>query len=535
MLDLLIRNGKIVDGSGNPWYRGDVGVKDGVIAAVGRIDQEAARTIDAQGRVVAPGFIDGHCHSDLMILDHPRSEIKLRQGVTTEVIGNCGLAPAPLSPQYKRELMAYVEPVLGRTGRPWSWETVGQYMETVRSAGASGHISTFVAHGALRIAVMGFDSRPAADAELAGMKRLLEEGMQAGAIGLSIGLLYAPGSFAPKEEIAELCRVLPKYDGLLSAHIRGEGNHLLASIDEVIWIAERSGVPLHISHLKAAGKSNWGQTERAMERIERARARGMDVTCDVYPYAASSTTLSTVLPPWVLEGGMGPALDRMRDPQTRMRIREELRHEQKDWDNLVASTGWHSIVVSSVGTEANRALEGLHLAQIAELRGVSPEEAMMDLLLEEAGNVAIVYFLMSEDDVRQTVAWDRSLIASDSLYCMTGKPHPRLYGTFPRLFGKYVREDRVLTLEQAVRKVTSFPVQRFRLGKRGLIVPGYAADLAVFDPETIADRATFQEPRQFPQGLTHVIVGGAVTIANGEHSEAQAGTVIEAAPCRFRH
>lgn len=528
MLDLVLKNGRVVDGSGNPWYTGDVGIVGGEIAVVGIIDQEAHRVVDVGGRVISPGFVDGHSHSDLMILNYPQSEIKLRQGVTAEVVGNCGLAPAPYIDEHADSLRRYIEPVIGTLAcdGAWPWTTVGDYMAHVSGAKPSEHVASFVGHGSLRIAAMGFDPRPASASELDRMAAWLREGMGAGAIGLSLGLLYAPGSYTPVGELDRLCRELARCGGLLATHIRGEGNRLMASVDEVIGMAERAGVPLHISHLKAAGASNWGQVEAAMERIERARARGMDVTCDVYPYSAGSTTLTTVLPPWVVEGGLEGALEAMRDPKQRRAIVEELGREADDWDNLVCSTGWDSVYIASVHTDTNRPLEGRHLAEIAESRGCSPAECMMDLLLEEEGRVSIVYFHMSDDDVRQVIGWDRSLIASDSLHCDTGMPHPRLYGTFPRLFAKYVREERALTLEQAVRKVTSFPAQRFRLGRRGLLVPGYAADLVVFDPDVIQDLATYEQPRQYPAGIEHVIVNGAFAVEQGHLAAGRSGGVI---------
>ncbi|TBL70760.1 N-acyl-D-amino-acid deacylase family protein [Paenibacillus thalictri] len=531
MLDLIIKNGKIVDGTGNPWFYGDVGVTDGKIAAVGRLDMEAHQVIDAQRKVISPGFIDGHCHSDLMILDYPHSEIKLRQGVTAEVIGNCGLAPAPLVPERAEMLKTYIQPVIGSTSWKWPWETVGEYMAHVAASRPSEHVATYVAHGALRIAAMGFANRQATAAELDHMKRLLDEGMQAGAIGFSIGLLYAPGSYTSKEELVELCRVLPKYNGLFSTHIRGEGNNLIASVKEVIWIAEQSGVSLHVSHLKAAGKSNWGKALEALELIEDARARGLDVTCDVYPYSAGSTMLTTVLPPWTLEGGIAATLERFRSPELRRRVKEELAEEQTEWDNLVCSTGWDAVIISSVSHPEHASLEGKSIAEISDMRGRHPADCVMDLLLEQDGQVSIVFFHMADSDVEQVVGWEKSLIASDSLHCETGKPHPRLYGSFPRLFARYVREKRTLSLEQAVRKVTSFPVQRFKLGRRGLIVPHYAADLVIFDPATICDTATYQDPRQYPEGISHVVVGGKITLAGGEHTHAREGTLIRACHC----
>ncbi|MGM0882080.1 MAG: N-acyl-D-amino-acid deacylase family protein [Bacillota bacterium] len=528
MLDLILKNGKIVDGSGNPWFQGDIGVKDGIIAAIGRVDQEAALVIDVGRQVISPGFIDGHCHSDLMIIDHPYSEIKLQQGVTAEVVGNCGLAPAPFVRNKAELLQTYVQPVLGSTSWEWPWETVGQYMDFVGRSNPSGHIAAYVAHGALRIAVMGFENRPATSAEIARMKELLEEGLRAGAIGLSIGLLYAPGSYTSRKELAELCSVLPKYNGLLSTHIRGEGNSLLPSVAEVIWIAERTGISLHISHLKAAGRANWGKALDALELVEAARSRGMDVTVDVYPYAAGSTTLTTVLPPWVLEGGIEATLEAFRDKSQRAKIKEELSHEQDTWDNLVCSSGWSSIIISAIQSDANKALEGKSIAEAAELRGLHPVDCMMDLLLEENGQIAIVFFHMSDDDVKQVVSYEKSLIASDSLNCETGKPHPRTFGTFPRVFAKYVRDDKVLSLEQAVRKLTSFPAQRFKLGKRGLLVPGYAADMTIFDPAAIQDMATFEAPRQYPKGISHVIVAGQLTMQYGTHTHKREGQLIRA-------
>ena len=526
MLDLVLRNGGLVDGTGNPWFFGDVGIKDGTIVEVGRVNQRGRETIDAGGQVISPGFIDGHCHSDLMVLDDPRSEIKLQQGVTTEVVGNCGMTPAPFAPQNLELLRTYVEPVLGNTGREWRWESVEQYFDALLGAGPSENVATYVGHGTLRIAVMGFENRPSSGEELERMKRLLEEALQAGAIGLSLGLMYAPGSYTPSTELAELCSVLSRYDGLLATHIRGEGNSLIPSIEEVIWIAERSGVPLQISHLKAAGGANWGRVTRAMELIEDARSRGLDVTCDVYPYTAGSTSLTTLLPPWALEGGVSQTLERLGDSSSRERIKAELREEQDDWDNLVASTGWDSVYISSLSKGSDANLAGKNILEVSESRGIDPEDSMMDLLLEQDGKLSIVFFHMAGSDVEQVIRWGRSLIASDSLHDQAEKPHPRLYGTFPHILARYVREKKLLSLEEAVRKMTSFPASRFKLGKRGLIAPGYAADLVVFDPEKILDTATYEDPKHFPEGISNVLVNGAKAVESGALLETREGTVI---------
>lgn len=526
MLDLVLKNGRILDGTGNPWFFGDVGVKNGLIVDLGRLTRKSERTTDVQGCAISPGFIDGHCHSDLMVLESPHSGIKLRQGVTTEVLGNCGIAPTPFTRENLDLLQSYVEPVLGETKREWSWETVGGYMDALLQARPSENVATYVGHGTLRIAVMGFENRPASSSELDRMKHMLEEGLQAGAIGMSLGLMYAPGSYTSRGELVELCAVLSKYDGLLATHIRGEGSSLILSIEEAVWIAERSGVPLQISHLKAAGRNNWGRVVQAMELVEDARSRGLDVTCDVYPYTAGSTTLTTLLPPWVLEGGVSRTLERLSDPDSRERIKDELKHEQDGWDNLVASTGWDSVYISSLGKGADTGVEGKNVAQISESRGVDAVDCMMDLLLEQDGKVSIIFFHMADADVEQVLKWNYSLIASDSLHDQARKPHPRLYGTFPRVLAKYVREEKLLTLEEAVRKMTSFPARRFKLNGRGLLAPGYAADLVVFDPDTISDRASYGDPKRFGEGIFHVLVNGTPVVESDVHRGERTGTIV---------
>jgi N-acyl-D-amino-acid deacylase len=526
VLDLVLKNGRVVDGTGNPWFFADVGVKDGVVVEVGKPRAKARETLDVGGRVVSPGFVDGHCHSDLMLFEDPESRVKLAQGVTTEVVGNCGMTPAPFSRENLEPLAKYIEPVLGTTGQEWTWHTVGRYVQGLRAARPSENVATFVGHGTLRIAEMGFEDRPASDEEFGRMKGALREALEAGAVGLSLGLMYTPGSYARREELVGLCSVLPEYDGLLATHIRGEGRTLVPSIQEVVRIAEESGCALQISHLKAAGRGNWGSVGRAMELVEEARARGVDVACDVYPYTAGSTSMMTLLPPWALEGGVSRALERLRDPADRRRIRDEVQREGEDWDNLLASTGWESVYVSSLGGGGNPELEGRNLAQIAESRGEDPAGCMMDLLLEQEGQVSMIFFHMAEDDVDGVIGWEHSLVASDSLHFQSESPHPRSYGTFPRVLAEYVRERRLLTLEGAVRKVTSFPARRFRLGMRGMVVPGYAADLVVFDPATVSDRATYEEPKRPPEGIHLVLVGGEKTFGDGAHLGARNGVVL---------
>ncbi|MCP3738074.1 N-acyl-D-amino-acid deacylase family protein [Rossellomorea sp. BNER] len=530
MLDTMIKNGRIIDGTGNPWFYGDVGIKSGKIVTVGNSAEDAAEIIDANGSIVSPGFIDGHCHSDLMILDYPESEIKLQQGVTTEVVGNCGLAPVPVNPLYKEELQNYVEPVLGKANKDWKWQTISDYFNELDQSLISENVASYVAHGSLRIAVMGFDNRPPTREEMDEMKYILEEGMKAGAIGLSIGLLYSPGSYSTKEEIAELCKVVTKYNGLFSTHIRGEGNNLLPSVKEVLWIAEKTNVPLHISHLKAAGKRNWGKVMEAMELVEKARSNGMDVTCDVYPYSAGSTMLTTLLPPWALEGGLTSVLNRLRDRHERSKIKQELVQEQEDWDNLVVSTGWDSVILSSVKSPALKKYEGQSILSISNENGKDPIDQALDLLIEENGNIGIVFFHMDEKDVQHVMKYQNSLIASDSLTCYTGKPHPRLFGTFPRVFSKYVKQDKILSIEDAVRKMTSFPAKRFGLGNRGLLAENYAADIVVFDIDKIEDKATYEDPSRYPEGIQYVFVNGKLTTKKKQHTALKCGCFLRNTP-----
>ncbi|MFG6147498.1 N-acyl-D-amino-acid deacylase family protein [Halobacillus sp. B23F22_1] len=530
MFDTFITNGKIVDGTGNPWFYGNVGIKDGTVAYVGNDRMhDAKEMIDAKGRMVSPGFIDGHCHSDLMLLDFPESEIKLQQGVTTEVVGNCGLAPVPVNPLYKVDLQSYVEPVLGKANKDWKWQTISDYFNELDQSLISENVASYVAHGSLRIAVMGFENRPPTKEEMEEMKYILEQGMKAGAIGLSIGLLYSPGSYSTKEELAELCQVVAKYNGLFSTHIRGEGNNLIPSVQEVIWIADQANVPLHVSHLKAAGRRNWGKIQEAMELIEKARSRGMDVTCDVYPYSAGSTMLTTLLPPWALEGGLTSVLERLKNPRTREEIKQELSEEQEEWDNLVASTGWESVIISSIHSSQLKKYEGSSVASISKENGKDPADQAFDLLIEENGNIGIVFFHMDEQDVKHVMQYQNALIASDSLTCYTGKPHPRLYGTFPRVFSKYVKQENILTIEDAVRKMTSFPAKRFGLGKRGLLTEGYAADVVIFDCNEIEDKATYGDPKNYPEGIEYVFVNGKLTTKDKQHTSETCGCFINSA------
>lgn len=532
MLDLIIRNGRVADGTGDPCTYNDIGVKGDRIVQVGQVEGEAVRTIDALNMVVAPGFIDMHSHSDLTRFDDPLCEIKLQQGVTTEVTGNCGLSPAPLSDGTAGLLKSYGEPIIGRMRYAWNWYTYGEYMQELSKQAFSCNIAPCMGSGSLRIAAKGFDKGQLCADEMDIVKHLLSEGLEAGAMGLSMGLMYAPECYYLMDELMEICKVAARYGALLTTHIRGEGASLAASVREVVHIAESAGISLNISHFKAAGVKNWGSAlEDAIEIIDDGLSRGVDITCDVYPYTAGSTSLPALLPPWAQEGGIAGVISRLRDKQTREKIRADLLHESVVWDNPLLNSGWDRVCISTANSEKNRSCIGKSLSEIAALRGKDPVDSALDLIAEENGNVAVVLHQMSDEDVKKIIAWDRSTIVSDSLYPAGGNPHPRMYGAFPRLFRKYVREDGILTIEKAVKKITSAPAERFGIKGRGLLKNGHTADIVIFDPDNIKDTATYENPRQYPEGISHVIVGGIVTIEMGRHTGAINGTMIKKGAC----
>jgi N-acyl-D-amino-acid deacylase len=486
-LDLAIVGGTVVDGSGRPAFRADVGVVGEHIVSVGRLDGSAHRTIDASGLVIAPGFIDVHAHDDLAVVQSPRVEFKVMQGVTTDVVGNCGMGVAPVSPAYRRYYGTFLASALGE-GTDFSWSTTAEYYEAVESAGPSLNVACLVPHGLLRLAVMGLEPRPPSDSELAQMKDLLEEALAAGGIGLSSGLVYPPGVFATSAELIELCRVVASYGGLYASHIRDEGERLLEAVGEAIRIGEEAGVPVEISHHKASGQPNWGKVTKSLRMIEEARARGLDVTVDVYPYTAGSTVLGMVV--------AGAPRDEVSPDEV-----------------LIASAPAHP------------ELDGKSLEELGRLKGMPPLEAARSLLQEDPSVVAIM-FSMAEEDVRRVMRHPATMFGSDGLPSTGGKPHPRLYGTFARVLGTYVRQEKVLTLEEAIHKMTALPAAKHRLAGRGQVALGYYADLAIFDPASVADLATYQEPRRHPAGIHYVIVNGEVVVEGGRHTGKAAGSIL---------
>jgi N-acyl-D-amino-acid deacylase len=526
---LLIRGGTVIDGAGAPRQLADVAVEGDRIAAVGpALTGPAARVIDARGHVVAPGFIDAHAHSDLFYLQCPAAESKVRQGCTTEVVGMCSFSQAPAPRAQHPAFRAWLAG-LGAS-LDLRWETFGQYLDALRAARPSINLAPFVGQGALRLAALGPENRPATAQDLAVMEGHLQEALDAGAFGFSTGLVYPPSLFATTEELIALARTMARRNGLYFSHIRGESGTLLDAFAEAIRIGEEAGVGVQIAHIKAAGRENWGKLDQALRMFDTARARGVDVSGDAYPYHAGSTKMDNLLPAWVHDGGTAKLLERLADRATRRRIVEECLVDGERWASTsVGAIGFDEVLIA---TCARRELEGLSLAVLARQAGVTPAEAMMNLLLEEKASVAMVAFSQSPDNVAKVLAHPAIMVGSDSIGLTAGpgphpgKPHPRMYGTFPRVLGLYTREQKLFSLETAVQKMTGFAAARLRLRDRGLIRPGYAADLALFDPLTVRDEATFTDPHRHPSGIPYVVVNGAVVVDGGRFTAAGTGRVL---------
>lgn len=522
MLDIVLKNGVIVDGTGNPWYRGDVAVKDGRIAAVGRFAAKAERIIDLSGSVVSPGFIDIHTHSDLPILVNPRAESKLRQGVTTEVVGNCGNSAAPLA----GEAVAEFAERASSLDLEFSWRSLSEYLDAVTARGTAVNIAPLVGHGTVRKSVVGYGDRDATEGEIRAMQEMTAAAMAEGAFGLSSGLIYPPGCYTKTAELIALCETVRAGGGYYASHIRNEGTRLMEAAREHIEIGERSGAALQWSHIKAAGQAMWGKAEELLRMIDAARQRGIDITADIYPYEATSTGLSMFLPKWAHEGGRAEMVSRLRDPAVSRRMHDELTAQARD------RGAWEKIVISSVESDKNKNLPGMTVGQIAASQSKEPVEVIIDLLAEEEGAVNMVSFAMCESDIRRLLRHPAVMVGSDGAALSpygkldNGKPHPRNYGTFPRVLGKYVREENVLSLEDAVRKMTCLPARRLGLRDRGMLVPGMRADITVFDPAAATDRATYTDPKQYPVGITYVLVNGRVAIEQGEHTGVLAGRAL---------
>lgn len=523
MFSLLVKGGTVVDGTGRPPFRADVGLQGAKIAALGRLNGEpAGKVMDATGLVVAPGFIDFHSHADAELLRDPEDRAKLAQGVTTEVIGNCGMSLVPGHQGTRPLLAAYASPVLGEIPLDFEATSLAGYYSLLGRQGIAVNVATLAGHGSIRLAVMGMADRRANRAEMEGMFSLLRRALAEGARGLSSGLLYPPGCYAPTSELIALCRVVRQYGGFYVSHIRNESDGVLEAIEEALEIGWEAGLPVHISHLKACGSRNWSKVPRALDLLDAARAKGQDVTWDVYPYTAGSTTAASLLPPWAVAGGTAALQERLHSPEVRQEIKKAWKEGLPGWDNMVSSLGYDHLIINAVAHRENEDCVGLTLAQIGQKRGLDPGDALLDLLQREGGNLAIETYHASEETLGMILRHPVTIIGSDGIYSGE-QAHPRLYGTFARVLGRYVRERKLLSLEEAVAKMTSQPAARLGLKDRGRITPGCYADLVLFDRETIADRATFQEPARTPCGIKAVIVNGCVAYQEGRFTGERAG------------
>ena len=532
MFDLLIRGARVVDGTANPPFSGDIGIQGDTIVALGDLgapvtDQvqaaEARMVIEASGLMAAPGFIDMHTHSDWTLPGNRRAESKIRQGVTTEVIGMCGSSPAPLPADPERRERWIAQAGANRPWLTWEWESFGQYLDHLRK-GIALNVVPFVGHGALRVAAMGWEDRRPTEEEVATMEGLVAQAMEEGAWGYSTGLIYPPSCYARTEELIALARIVAQHGGFYFSHIRGEGATHLEAIREVIEIVEGAGVPAQIAHFKVAGRPYWGQLQEAIRLVEEARDRGLDITADRYPYTASSTGLTALLPHWAHEGGRDALLARLADDTTRGRIREEVIARRREME-------WGEVMISHC--PAQSAWEGLTLDQLAQQRGAEPVDVVLDLLQEAEAQVSMIQFSMSEENLRQVLRQPWVMLGSDGSSLAPygemskGKRHPRSYGTFARVLGRYVRQEGLLSWEEAVWKMAALPAQKLGLSDRGLLEVGRKADIVLFDPDCVADQATFTQPYQYPTGIEYVLVNGQVVIKWGKHSTALPGRVLE--------
>jgi len=537
MFQLAIKRGTIVDGTGKPAFRADVGIRDGKVAVIGDLDAvEAEKSIRAEGLVVAPGFVDIHAHSDFTIMLNPRAESKIHQGVTTEVTGNCGATAAPISNTHRQEALDHLLTTLGISGSEslaWDWTSFGDYLDHLRRRPLGINLVPLVGHTMLRIAVMGTADRPPTEEEMVAQEELLDRCLCEGAFGMSTGLEYPPDAYSTTEELVRLGRVLARHDALYATHIRGEAQTLFEAIAEAVRIGQESGCRVEISHLKAGGLGNWGKAPQLLAYLDAARERGIEVAWDQYPYTAWGSGLIDYLPHWVAADGREKLAERLRDETIRQAIRKEIEREVQSGRHPLCAAPWETVQIALVESPHNVSLEGKNIAEIAAEQNRNPFDVVFDLLADEKGAVKTLVFCISEDDVRTIMQHPLTAVATDGRAVAPygilgrGKTHPRYYGTFPRVLGRYVRQENLLSLESAIHKMTLMPAERMGLRDRGRIAPDMVADLVVFDPATIRDEATFQDPHRYPTGIVSVIVGGQVVVHEGKHTGKLCGCILE--------
>jgi N-acyl-D-amino-acid deacylase len=527
--DVILRGGTIYDGSGSPGAVADLAIQGDTIAAMGDLSNVSAQTeIDASGLAVAPGFINMMCWSNESLIEDGRSQSDIRQGVTLEVMGE-GSSMGPLNDAMKQDM----RDGQGDIRYDIEWTTLGEYLQYLEKRGVSPNVASFIGAATPRVYVIGYDDRPPTEDELEEMQELVRQAMEEGAMGMASSLVYPPGFFAKTEELIALAEVAAEYDGLYASHLRSEGSALVEAVDELITIAREAGIRAEIYHLKAAGKPNWPKLDQVIANVEKARAEGLDITADTYTYPAGATGLNASMPPWVQDGGFDASIQRMKDPQTRKRIAREMNQWSDEWENMYLQAGGaDGILLASFKNDELKPLTGKRLSEVAKMRGKSPEETAMDLIIEDDSRVGTIYFSQSEDNLRKRIQlpWvsfcsDSASIAPEGVF-LKSNVHPRAYGSFARVLGKFTRDEKLLTLEDAVRKLAALPAQNLKLDRRGMLREGYFADVVVFDPAKIQDHATFEKPHQYATGMVHVFVNGGQVLKDGEHTGAKPGRFL---------
>ena len=527
--DIILRGGTIHDGSGSPPFTGDLAIQGDRIAAIGALGKATGRTeIDAAGLAIAPGFINMMSWANESLIEDGRAQSDIRQGVTLEVLGE-GHSMGPLNDRMKKDLLESQ----GDIRYPIPWTTLGEYLEHLEERGVSPNVASFIGAATPRIHVIGHENRAPSPEELERMQALVRHAMEEGALGVASSLVYPPGSFASTEELIALCRAAAPLGGLYASHLRSEGSTLVEAVEELIRIAREAGIRAEIYHLKTAGKPNWPKLDEVIARVEQARAGGLEITADVYTYAAGSTGLNASMPPWVQEGGFDASIERMKDPDTRERIAREMKEWSGEWENMFLQAGSpEGILLVGFKSDALKPLTGKTLADVARMRGKSAEDTAMDLIVEDKSRIGTVYFTQSEDNLRRKVRLPWVSFCSDSAALaphgafLKSSVHPRAYGSFARVLGKFSRDEKLFPLEEAIRKLTSLPAETLRLDRRGWLREGYFADVAVFDPAKIQDHATYADPHRYATGMVHVIVNGVPVLRDGEHTGATPGRFV---------
>ena len=527
MLDILIKNGTVIDGTGNKEFKADVGVENGRVMIISsHIEEKAVRVIDAQGLCVSPGFIDSHAHSDGSLLINREAESKIRQGVTTEIIGNCGLSAAPIAGKAVTEISRR----LAKIELDVTWRSMKEYLDCLREPGVAINVVVLIGHNTIRGSVLGYKDVQPTPEEQSKMEQMVDEAMAEGARGLSTGLYYPPGYYAVTEEVIGLARVIKKYGGIYTSHIRSESDRVLDSIAEAFEIGEKAEVPVEVSHVKIEGYRNFDKVGELLAMMDDAQTKGLTIGFDQYPYIASGTWLSTALPYWATVGGTDEIVERMKDPEIRAELHLSWENERLEWDNRLGTRGWDEIIISDL--PGHPELLGKSIAEIAEAEGKDELDTLFDLLILSNGLADAIWFTQDEEIERTLMRHPLVTIGSDSSAQRPDgvlgkrKEHPRAYGTFPRVLGRYVREEKILTLTEAIKKMTSMTAARFGLTDRGILREGACADLTLFDAATVRDCATFSEPHLYPVGIPYVIVNGQVVIDNGQYTGALPGQIL---------